>query len=139
MEDTQVEYHIVGPNGYQGSRDSEDHHIQDLVLVDPESLSPPGAQDDCQDQAGHNDDAVPVDRPAQYRKRHSVQGKFQSQTWKGHRINQACPPSLGRTTDRAARSSVTQRPIRSSASSLVMELNKSANWRKFTPAKKDRA
>lgn len=72
LEQAQVEDHIVDPDGHQGGGDGEEHHIQDVVLGDAVPLAPPGAEEHRQNEAADDDNAVPVDGPAQNDDGHPV-------------------------------------------------------------------
>ncbi len=75
---SQIENHIVGPDSHQSRRDRKKHHVNDVVGDDAEAGGPPHTQVDRKQQAGDDDDAVPVNRPVNDGdgKGHPVQGKL---------------------------------------------------------------
>ena len=114
----QIEQDVIGPDGNKGGGDGEEHHIQDLILVDAKAGAPLAAQINRQDQARGDDDAVPVDGAAEEFNRHPVEFKLKTQAGERNKIGHACSP-LGRTMDRAVRAGTIHFSISSSASFLV--------------------
>ena len=133
----QIEEYVIDPQPHHGEGHREDQQVHDLVAVHAESGRPPAAQQDGQQKSAADDDPVPVYRVAKQREGHPVKVELQPQSGKCHDVGHSTASSLGRTTDRAVRSGVTQRAIMAWASSLVRLSYTSGKRRKSQPWKND--
>ena len=83
VADGRVEDHIVGPGAHNTGGHREEQHVDELFPVHAKPPRPVVAEYHRQQKAAGDDDAVPVDAPAQHGEGDGVEVKLQAEARKG--------------------------------------------------------